>query len=74
MSMSTISFTRPGRAYMMMTRWARMMASSTSWVMKKQVFCSFSQVSSSSDWSWVRVWASRAPNGSSMSRTLGLTA
>ena len=55
MSMSTISLTRPGRAHMMTTRWARMMASSTSWVMKKQVFCSFSQVLSSSCWSWAQL-------------------
>ena len=43
-------------------------------MMKKQVFMSRSQVCSSSLWSWVRVWASRAPKGSSMSRTCGSAA
>ena len=74
MSMSTMSLMRPGRALMMMTRCARMIASSTSWVMKKQVLRFFSQVSSSSVCSCVRVCASSAPNGSSISSTSGSAA
>ena len=66
-----VSVIRPGRPVITATRWPRKTASSMSWVMKTIVVPVRRQISSSSSWSRSRVWASSAPNGSSMSSTPG---
>src|SRR6516225_6174649 len=62
---------RPGRADITATRSARYTASCTSWVTKITVFGVRCQMLSSSDCMRPRVWASSAPNGSSISRIFG---
>ena len=73
-SIGMISRTRPGQAAMMTTRVERKAASSTPWVTNTTVLRSFSRIWSSDSCMKWRVWASSAPNGSSMSSTFGLTA
>ena len=66
------SLIRPGRAVITSTRSERKTASSMSWVTNMTVSrCSSQTLVSSSCMSW-RVWASSAPNGSSISSTSGL--
>ena len=59
---------RPGRLDSSTTRSARRTASRTLWVTKMTVRSVSRQIRSSSSWSRSRVMASRAPNGSSISR------
>ena len=62
---------RAGRAEKMKMRSARNTASSTSWVTKITAFFSMRLISRSWYWRNSRVWASRAPKGSSISRMSG---
>ena len=62
---------RPGERVSTTTRSDRNTASSTLWVTNSTVLRSRSQISSSSFCRPVRVCASSAPNGSSISRMLG---
>ena len=64
----------PGWADMIATRLDRKIASSTLWVTNTTVLRVFSQILRSSIYINSRVWASSAPNGSSMSRISGSTA
>src|SRR4030095_3428937 len=59
----------PGRAALTATRFAMKIASSMSWVTKRTVLRSASQMPSSSSCIRARVWLSSAPNGSSRRRT-----
>lgn len=59
----------PGRPDMTMMRSPRMIASSMSWVTMSTVLRSASHRATSSSCMSMRVWASRAPSGSSMSST-----
>ena len=71
-STSYVWVMRPGRGDITTTRVARNRASSTLWVMKKNIFPVFCQTSSRSSWIVSRVSASSAAIGSSMSSVAGL--
>ena len=62
---------RPGRAVITHTLSASNSASSMSWVTNSTVWWWRSHTASSSSCISERVWASRLPNGSSISRTSG---
>src|SRR5215469_8541101 len=68
---STISLMVPGWVAMTTMRSARKIDSEMLWVTKTTVFLSCSQMRSSSSCITSRVWASRAPKGSSMRSTEG---
>src|SRR6185295_18723887 len=70
-SMSIIALMRPGERVSTTTRSDRKTASSTLWVTNSTVLRSRSQISSSSRCKPVRVCASSAPKGSSISRIFG---
>ena len=69
MSTSKLAVTRPGRGDMTTMRSPRRAASRTLWVTNSTVAAASGRALSSSSWSVSRVIASRAPNGSSISRT-----
>src|SRR4029453_17884274 len=70
----TLSLMVPGRVAMTTMRSARKMGPEMLWVTKATVFLSCSQMRSSSSCITSRVWASRAPKGSSMRRRDGCLA